>query len=80
VADVESLVEGRGVQTNEVYPVSIRHEIAPLPRPFVHNILNIYVAALPALLFGAYGGWIVFNLISSGLAAFSIDEWASAEA
>jgi hypothetical protein len=72
VADVESLIDGRGVQTNEIYPVSIRREIAPLPRPFVHNILNVYVVALPALLFGAYGGWIVVNLISSLLTGFLI--------
>ncbi len=72
VADVESLIDGRGVQTNEIYPVTIRHEIAPLPRPFVHNILNVYVAALPALLFGGYGGWIVLNLVSSLLTAFLI--------
>jgi len=72
IADVESLVDGRGVQTNEIYPVSIRSEIAPLPRPFVHNILNIYVVALPALIFGAYGGWIAVNLFSSLLTAFVI--------
>jgi hypothetical protein len=72
VADVESLINGRGIQTNEVYPVSIRGEVAPLPRPFVHNILNIYVVALPALLFGAYGGWIVVNVFSSLLTAFLI--------
>jgi len=72
VADVESLIDGRGVQTNEIYPVTIRHEVAPLPRPFVHNILNVYVAALPALLFGAYGGWIVVNVFCSLLTAFLI--------
>jgi hypothetical protein len=72
VADVESLIEGRGVQTNEIHPVSVRHEVAPLPRPFIHNILNIYLVALPALLFGAYGGWIVVNLFSSLLTAFLI--------
>src|SRR5215467_13910721 len=72
VADVESLVQGRGVQTNEIHPVSVRHEVAPLPRPFIHNILNIYVVALPALLFGSYGAWIIVNLLSSLLTAFLI--------
>lgn len=72
VADVESLIDGRGAHTNEIYPVSIRHEIAPLPRPFVHNILNTYLAAAPAVLFGAYGGWIILNVMSSFLTAFLI--------
>src|SRR5262245_8093548 len=54
VADVESLIGGHGVQSNEIYPVTVRDGVASLPRPFVHNILNVYVAAIPALLFGAY--------------------------
>ncbi len=65
VADVESLIEGRGVQTNEIYPVSVRHDVAALPRPFLHNRLNLYFVALPALFLGAYGAWIVVNVISS---------------
>ena len=72
VADVESLVEGRGVQSNEVYPAAIRDGVTSLPRPFVHNILNVYVAALPAVLFGAYGGWIALNVVSSLLTAILI--------
>src|SRR5919108_5969848 len=42
VADVESLIEGHGVQSNEVYPAAIRDGVTSLPRPFVHNILNVY--------------------------------------
>jgi hypothetical protein len=64
VADVESLIEGRGVQTNEIYPVSVRHDVARLPRPFLHNRLNLYIVALPALLLGAYGAWIAVNVVS----------------
>jgi hypothetical protein len=72
VADVESLLDGHGVQTNEIYPVAIRHEILPLPRPFVHNILNTYLAAGPAALLGAYEGWIALNFLSVLLTAFRI--------
>jgi len=72
VADVESIVDGHGVQTNEIYPVAIRHEMLPLPRPFVHNILNTYLAAGPAVLLGAYEGWIALNFLSGLLTAFLI--------
>jgi hypothetical protein len=69
---VESIVDGHGVQTNEIYPVAIRHEMLPLPRPFVHNILNTYLAAGPAVLLGAYEGWIALNFLSGLLTAFLI--------
>jgi hypothetical protein len=65
VTDVESLIDGRGVQTNEIYPVSVRHDVVTSPRPFVHNRLNLYIVALPALLLGAYNAWIVVNVVSS---------------
>ena len=65
VADVESLIDGRGVQTNEIYPVSVRHDVVTSPRPFVHNRLNLYIVALPALLLGAYNAWIVVNVVGS---------------
>ena len=72
VADVESLIDGRGVRTNEIYPVSVRHNIAALPRPFLHNRLNLYIVALPALLLGAYDAWIVVNVVSSLLTSFLV--------
>jgi hypothetical protein len=72
VADVESLITGRGVQTNEVYPISVRHAPAALPRPFIHNVLNVYIAAIPAALVGPYAGWIVTNVIAGLLTAFLI--------
>lgn len=72
VADVESLITGRGVQTNEIYPPSARYNVAPLPRPFIHNILQVYVAAIPATLFGPYAGWIVTNVVASLLTALIV--------
>jgi hypothetical protein len=65
VADVESLIDGRGIQTNEIYPVSVRHDVVTSPRLFIHNRLNLYIVALPALLLGAYNAWIVVNVVSS---------------
>src|SRR5262245_9247276 len=72
VADVESLIDGHGVQTNEIYPVTVRYEVGTLHRPFVHHILNTYGVALPALHFGSYGCWIAVNLASSLLTSFLI--------
>ena len=68
VADVASLVEGRGVQTNHVYPNVVRDGLEGRP-PFVHNILPVYLAAVPALVVGPYAGWIVLNVGCALLAA-----------
>lgn len=72
VADVDSLSSGRGVQTNEIYPVSVRYDVAPLPRPFIHNILNLYLVVPAAMVLGAYGGWIVTNVVGGLLTALVI--------
>lgn len=72
VADVESLITGNGPYSNNVYPVSIINEDASLPRPFVHNTLNVYLAAVPALIFGAYRGWIVLNILSGLITSYII--------
>ena len=72
VADVESLITGHGAHTNNIFPVSVINGICDLPRPFIHNTLNIYFAAIPSLIFGAYKGWIVTNIISSLLTSYII--------
>ena len=70
LADAESLINGQGVQTNNIYPVSVYKEIQSIPRPFVHNILNLYFAILPGIFFGAYTGFIIMNILCSFLTAF----------
>jgi len=72
LADAESLINGQGVQTNNIYPVSVYKEIQSIPRPFVHNILNLYFAILPGIFFGAYTGFIIMNILCSFLTAFFI--------
>jgi len=72
LADAESLINGQGVQTNDIYPVSVYKEIQSIPRPFVHNILNLYFVILPGIFFGAYTGFIIMNILCSFLTAFFI--------
>lgn len=72
LADAESLINGQGVQTNNIYPVSVYKEIQSIPRPFVHNILNLYFVILPGIFFGAYTGFIIMNILCSFLTAFFI--------
>ena len=72
LADAESLINGQGVQTNNTYPVSVYKEIQSIPRPFVHNILNLYFVILPGIFFGAYSGFIIMNILCSFLTAFFI--------
>jgi len=72
LADVESLLNGQGVQTNNIYPVSVYKEIQSIPRPFVHNILNLYFVILPGIFFGAYTSFIIMNILCSFLTAFFI--------
>jgi hypothetical protein len=72
IVDVESLIAGRGVTTNEIYPISVRHEAAVLPRPSVHDRLNVYVVAIPALIIGTYGAWIVVNVVSGLLTSILV--------
>lgn len=69
VADVNSLITGKGAVSNNVFPVSCRHHIPTLPRSFVHNVPNVYFAALPALIFGSYKGWIVLNIFCNLITA-----------
>lgn len=72
LADAESLIHGQGAQTNNIFPVSVYKEIQSIPRPFVHNILNLYFVILPGIFFGAYTGFIIMNILCSFLTAFFI--------
>jgi 4-amino-4-deoxy-L-arabinose transferase-like glycosyltransferase len=72
LADSQSLISGHGVHTNVIYPISARFAKPDYLLPFIHNILNIYLAAGFGFLAGAYWGWILLNLVSSLLTAFLI--------
>lgn len=72
VADVQSLIDGHGVQTNNVFPVSVMENVENIPRPFVHNTPNVYLPVLLGKIMGAYNGWIFINIISSLLTSLLI--------
>jgi len=72
IADVESLVEGRGIVTNNIFPAAVYKGPYTLEPPFVHNILNVYMAAPAAVFLGGYWGWIATNLLSTLLSTLLI--------
>lgn len=84
MADVETLLEG-GKTTNNVYPAQIMSAEPRIPCPFIHNILNLYLVLPAARVFGAFGGWIVTNVLATVLTASLIallvamvaDKWVS---
>ncbi len=72
LADVESIIQGRGVQSNNVFPIeAIQGKVINNP-PFVHNSPFIYLAAFLGIFFGAYNGWILLAVLCSLLAAWLI--------
>ncbi len=72
LADVESLINGHGVQSNNIFPVqAIRGKVIQNP-PFVHNVPFVYLAAIPGSFIGAYNGWVFLNVLASLFAAFFI--------
>jgi hypothetical protein len=64
-ADVETLIRTGVSSTNTVFPVGLLGPSHVLPPPFIHNVLSLYLAALPALAFGPYGGWLILNLVAT---------------
>ncbi len=64
-AHVAAITEGRGVTDNNIFPVSVYDKVLPLPRPFVHNILNVYLVVPAAMIFGSFIGWLLTNVLCS---------------
>ena len=71
VADVETLITSGQNQTNNIFPVTLLSG-QRIPPPFVHNILSLYLAALPALFLGSFWGWLALNLVSTLLCCYLI--------
>jgi hypothetical protein len=65
LADVDTLARDHAVTTNTVFPVGLLGSDPILPPPIIHNVLSLYLAAVPALAIGSYGGWIALNLIAT---------------
>lgn len=64
VADVETLLTSGETVTNNVFPVALLAGQTP-PLPFVHNVLSVYLAAVPAFFLGSYWGWLTLNVIGT---------------
>ncbi len=72
LADVESIMQGQGVQSNNIFPIeAIQGKVIHNP-PFVHNSPFVYVAAFLGIFFGAYNGWILLAVLCSLFAAWLI--------
>lgn len=62
IADVDSLVHG-SKETNDLYPGLIMLNISYLnTKPFIHNILTLYLIIPFAYLLTPYWGWIAYNI------------------
>lgn len=72
VADVTTLVRDHTLTTNTVFPVALLGPDPVLPPPFIHNVLSMYLAAVPAMAVGSYAGWLVLNVLATFAAAVLI--------
>ena len=60
-------------KTNDLYSGLIMADNSYLLiRPFIHNVLTLYLVLPFALIFGSYSGWILFNSISVLIAGLLI--------
>ena len=65
VSDVEMLVRDHANVGNTLFPVALLGSSPVLPPPFIHNVLSTYLAAVPALPLGPFGGWLALNLFAT---------------
>lgn len=72
MADVERIINGQSLVTNNLYPSQILTEEPLEQSPFIHNILPIYLVALFAKILGVFYGWIFTNALTSIATAFII--------
>lgn len=86
LADVETLIRDGAMVSTTIFPVGLLGPAASLTPPFIHNVLGTYLAAVPGLVVGGYGGWIILNVVATlataGLIYLSArtvaDRWAAA--
>lgn len=72
VADTESLLNGTGVQTNNIFASNILNDSIVQNKGFIHNVPQVYMAVIPGLLFGAFNGWLIINALFSIVTAILI--------
>ena len=76
LADAETLARSWSLRTNNVFPAGLLAAGAVLPPFFVHNILSVWLAAVPTLAVGPLWGWLLLNLLATAGTAFLIQKTA----
>ncbi len=71
-ADVDTIVRDHVLTTNTVFPVGLLGLDPRVPPPFIHNILSLYLAAVPAFLVGSFNGWLALNIAATIVTAVLI--------
>ena len=64
VSATQSLISGEGVKTNHFYPVQALKYRYEERKGFVHNLPQVYLAAVPGFLVGSFNGWVILNTFS----------------
>lgn len=72
VADIETIASGNPAISNNLYPPSVLQDDFSGGRPFIHNIPYVYLASLPAKLFGPFAGAVVLNALAFLIASYLI--------
>jgi hypothetical protein len=65
LTDTEALARDHVLTSNTVFPVALLGPDPTIPPPFIHNVLSVYLAAVPAIVVGAFDGWLVLGLLST---------------
>ena len=65
LTDTEALARDHVLTSNTVFPVALLGPSPTIPPPFIHNVLSVYLAAIPATIVGAFDGWVLLGLVST---------------
>jgi hypothetical protein len=65
LTDTEALAHDHALTSNTVFPVALLGPDPTIPPPFIHNVLSVYLAAVPASVIGSFDGWLVLNILST---------------
>ena len=72
ISDTESLIKGESY-SNIIFPAVFKNGVVKsMPRPFVHNVPVVYVAAFIGMFTVPYAGWAVLNILLTLSTAFLI--------
>ncbi len=71
-ADAEALGRHFSLRSNNVFPATLFSPGAVLPPYFKHDILSVWLAAVPTFFVGSAWGWLLLNLAATAGSAFLI--------